>query len=176
MSRNGAAADRSSELLRQLRASVEEALRPHGFVRAAPTHVVDGVTFDEWKRDAGWKSDMVALSYRGPAPIAVKAKVFVSVPASSPDRSAVTIDGVGVGFLAGRDPSYEVPRGLLRGTKEKRFVETIASDVVGALVWFDQYATPEKCLARLDSEDHNGPRKGSPAHGRVVEYLTRVPR
>jgi hypothetical protein len=176
MSRTGPTANGSSELLQQLRVSVEEALRPHGFVRAAPTHVADGVTFDEWKRDAGWKLDMVALSHRGPSPTAVTINVFVTVPAAGAGRSTVDIDGVTVGFLAGRDPSYELPRGIFRGAKEKRFVESIVSDVVHALSWFDQYATPEKCLARLDTEEHNGPRKGSPAHGRVVQYLKAVPR
>jgi hypothetical protein len=171
MRRAEVAADRTSELLQELRVAVEEALAPRGFVRAAPTHQQDGVTFDEWKRDAGWKVDMVALSYRGPSPIAVAVNVYVSIPAARPGRSAVDIDGLTVGFLAGHEPSYDLPRGLFRGAKERRFVETIASDTVAALTWFDQYATPEKCLARLDSEDRNGPRKGSPAHDAVVAYL-----
>ena len=116
---------------------------------------------------------MVGLFYRGPSPIDVAARVQVVIPV---DRDVV-IDATTASFLAGHGEVYDLPGGLfLAKVKESRLVETIVKDAVQALSWFDPYATPEKCLAQLDQDDRNGPRKGSPAHGRVVDHLRRLAR
>ena len=114
----------------------------------------------------------MGLFYRGPSPIDVAVRVQVVIPV---DRDVV-IDATTASFLAGHGEVYDLPRGLFRGVKESRLIETIVRDSVQALSWFDPYATPEKCLARLDQDDRNGPRKGSPAHGRVVDHLRGLPR
>jgi uncharacterized protein (DUF2126 family) len=166
------AADQASELLARLRDALGRALAPHGFVSTGTTKWVDGHGIDDWIRDAGWKRDVVGLFYRGSSPIDVAARVHVVIPV---DRDVV-IDATTASFLAGHGEVYDLPRGLLRGVKESRLIETIVRDSVQALSWFDPYATPEKCLARLDQDDRNGPRKGSPAHGRVVDRLREWPR
>ena len=165
-------ADEASALLARLRDALGRALAPHGFVSAGATKWVDGHGIDDWILDHGWKRDVVGLFYRGPSPIDVAVRVQVVIPV---DREVV-IDGTTASFLAGHGEVYALPGGLFRGIRENRLVETIVRDSVQALTWFDPYATPEKCLARLDQEDRNGPRKGSPAHGRVVDHLRGRPR
>jgi hypothetical protein len=162
-------AETVSGLLPRLRETLEQALRSHGFGAAAPTRYVDGRGLDDWHRELGWKTDGVGLLYRTPSPTYVEVPVYVRIPV----RQGVEIDGTTASFLAGHGPFYELPSGLFRGSREDRLVETIGKDVLVALAWFDQYATPERCLARLDEEDRNGPRKGSPAHQAVVEHLRR---
>jgi hypothetical protein len=165
-------ADRASELLARLRESLGRALGAHGFVSAGATRWVDGHGIDDWTRDQGWKKDVVGLFYRGPSPIDVAARVHVVIPV---DRDVV-IDGTTASFLAGHGEVYDLPGGPFRGVRESRLVETIVRDSVQALSWLDQYATPEKCLVRLEQKDRNGPRKGSPAYDRVVDHLRGLPR
>lgn len=167
MKASEATAERTSSVLRRLREAMDAALRPHGFAPAGPTRFADGRGLDQWFRDAGWKADGVDLVWRTPSPTSVDVAVYVRVPVGQ----GVELDGTTTSFLAGHGEYYDLPGGLFRGSREDKLVDTVVKDVVAALGWFEQYATPAKCLARLEEDDRNGPRKGSRLHQAAVEHL-----
>jgi hypothetical protein len=150
-----------------LRVAISEAVRRDAFyVDCQPS---------TWIRRWGWKADMIEVS----ATSKVIVNLFVYAPTIGESGSQ---DGFEILSLRGL--------GLLRGSKQSAIplpepkdigseALRIATDLRGALSWFDNFDTPLHCLAylRRTAADPTSAtcRAGSPVYLGLERYLQSLP-
>jgi hypothetical protein len=132
------------EALDALVVAVGGVLRPIGFEQAS--------TWD-WRRNLTWRIDEVDLVVKGGTSKHLLPSFRVLLPRTEMSQSGDKhqhIAQVNVARLlrphAGPEFDEVVPSlSLGRG----KFVRTVISDINAALSWFEQFATPEECMANL---------------------------
>lgn len=152
---------------------VERLLHSHGFRSVVRSEIIDDRYFWRWDRERSWAIDRVEAVYRvqrqHDLSIYLEAKLRLT-----PERE-LTLDGVPTYFLAGRLLMYEFPLlQALRLRRPERIAARLVAETESALPWFEQYATADKCLARLKSPERNGVGIGTPAHAEAVARLEAV--
>jgi hypothetical protein len=149
---------------------IERLLLSHGFRAVMRSEMVDRHRFWRWERDRQWAIDRVEAMYRvhSPHDLSVNFRAQLRVDA----EREYGMDAAVTHFLAGRLLMYEFPLfQWLRLRTPERLAERLVAETESALPWFDQFATPEKCMARLMSPERTGGRIGTPPHDRALAVL-----
>ena len=132
--------------------------------------MLDGRRFWRWDRDRQWAIDRVDATYRVHSPHDLSLGLIAQLRLDA--ERELTMDGATPHFLAGRLLMSEFPfLQWLRLRTPERLAEHLVAEVEGALPWFEQYATPEKCLERLQSPNRNGVGVGKAPHQRALAVL-----
>ena len=148
----------------------ERLLHARGFASIMRSEMVDRRRFWRWDRDRQWVVDRVEAIYRVHSPDDLSVNLIARLQYGG--EEGFSMDSATTYFLAGRLDMYEFPfLQALRLRSAERIAERLVAETESALPWFDQYATPEKCLERLKSPERNGGRIGTPAHTRAVAFL-----
>ena len=84
-------------------------------------------------------------------------------------------DGKGVPYILGRsEVGFRMPNILGRTVSwsSERFAIRVCKDLAKALVWFDKFETPKKCLVQLETGRTNGAgKKGGKAYRWFEAYF-----
>jgi len=149
---------------------VERLLHSHGFHSIVRSERVDDRYLWRWDRDRSWAIDRVEAVYRVQRPHDLSISVVATLRLGA--ERELTLDGVSTHFLAGRLLPYEFPLlQALRLRSPERIAARRVAETERALPWFEQYATTEKCLARLKSPERNGVGIGTRPHADAVARL-----
>jgi hypothetical protein len=142
-----------------------EALRlvvPSFGFAAVPVRITDSGFRRQWLRTLPWRTDIVEIAYRRGGHL----RLIVNLRVQRPDiqdgsDTPVDFDGTGI-----RTPL--IPRWFL-AARAPRYGRRVAREITRRLAWFDLFATPEHCLARMSHPERNG-REGR-RRDQTVAYL-----
>lgn len=116
-----------------------------------------------WIRDQSWRQDVVEIVYRRGGELSLILNLQVQFPdIVDSDGDPMWFDGRGL-------TTPRVPR-LFAALRAPGYARRVVRQVVDRLDWFEQFATPVQCLARVKAEDFNGPRAGRRLQ-QMVSYL-----
>lgn len=156
-------------------AALSSGLASDGFVRE-PTldRLVEGVCSKVWRRDCAWKDDLVEVSHARVAPDNLLVHLRIELP--YPPASHTTLDATtAAGVIGGRGRQWFPDLfGWPLEWRASRFGARVLGDTRRALGWFDGYATPEICLARLNSGETLWGTRG-PSFQALAVYLAEQP-
>lgn len=153
-------------------AALSSGLAPDGFVRVpALDRCVDGVCFTSWRRDCGWKDELIEVSHPRVAPDHVLVHLRIELPC--PPASRTGLAGTTAADVIGGRGRHWFPNlfGWPLEWRASRFATRVLSDTRRALPWFDGYATPEGCLARLNQGETPWGLSKGPSFRALAVYL-----
>ena len=149
---------------------LDELMLARGFRRDQFDAQIDDRRYYEWRRGSGVIEHVVTARYRPRLRTDLEIGVSAAVRLR-PERS-IPIDGTSVHYLNKRLLMFEFPFWQsLRLRDPQRLTDVVLEDAGRALDWFEQYATPAQCLARLHSPDRNGVGVGTKPHAEVTRLL-----
>jgi hypothetical protein len=144
--------EQSAEYVEALSNLLTKALAAHGFLRDIQhDRAVGGLDWRSWKRDLGWKEDVLEISH--PQGDADHVIVHMAVRMKCPGDREVNLDATTVAAFVGRHGRYYFPTVLssLGLSGPERYTRKVVKDVFESLAWFNKYETPKQSLDVLNS-------------------------
>ena len=165
---------RVNKCIEKLIALLDTSLSSRGFALHPVETPFDDKHFVRWERGHGWRTDVVRLSYpRRYLEESGWVEAHLSINLATEGHIFTGIDVAEVVRKRG-SYSYYLPTFFIFPLpwRYPAFARRVARDVEQALVWFDGYGTPQRCLEQLKSGiSALGDARPSGAYARALSFL-----
>jgi hypothetical protein len=129
----------------------DENLKKYGFSEEHEK-ITYGLFIRRWTRNFEWKIDTIEIRYRRGGELDIKLNFEVLLPTQIDNEKKLKMFS-GIGII-----TPYVPHSFAK-LRSNFYANKVLKLLRNKLEWFAEYSTPEKCLAKVDDQKRNGPRK-----------------